>query len=229
MLVDQHNLGNLRLFFHRCCIKYALEKMVLKMNEKTQQYFFYTIGTSLFLIAFIFVLYVTPNLTSGDWSTFVLNMGVLLLGLALLVVWYRLIGNKVVDEFLNYIQSEVRGGNFDPRSQFELQVERLLREKRFDECIETCRKWMRYDRDHAAPHMMISQILVDHKHDRNQAIQELEITISRPFPAEDHVAIALRLAELYRLTGKVETIEPMFQRIRSLHSRSPEIKKLDNQ
>ncbi|MBI4026625.1 MAG: hypothetical protein HY360_16695 [Verrucomicrobia bacterium] len=56
--------------------------------------------------------------------------------------------------------------------------------------------------------------------------RKLELSVSRPFPSEEHVRLALRLAELYRCAGREREIETLFRRIRSLHSASPHISRL---
>lgn len=148
------------------------------------------------------------------------------LALLLVIAWYFLIGHQIVEWFLNCIERDSLGTNFNPVSQFEVAVRRLVKKRKFDEAIVKCREWMRHDRDSAEPHLQISRILADHQDEPQRAINELEISVSRPFPASERVAIALRLAELYDCTGRPEAIEPMFHRVRSLHSNSPEIEKL---
>ena len=144
----------------------------------------------------------------------------------LVPIWYFLIGHH----FLAWLIDRVfRAGGMDVDFRPELQAKalRLMKEQKFDQAITACREWMRRDRDSSKPHIMISQILAENQNDLKSAIRELELSVARPFPAAEHVTLALRLAELYCRAGREQEIDPVFRRIRGLHSRSPEIQRLD--
>lgn len=156
-------------------------------------------------------------------ATVAFNM---LLCLGLVIVWYIFIGHHILGAFINRAARVLSGDNVVPRNVYERKVDSLVGKEKFDEAIKKCREWLKHDRDSSEPIMRICDILIEHQDKVPQAIQELELAVSRPCAAQMHVTYALRLAELYRKTGREKNVEVIYRRVRSFHSKSPEIERL---
>lgn len=148
------------------------------------------------------------------------------IGLVIIIGWYFAIGHHMVGGFINSVAGMSRGGNVAPKGLYEKKVDALIAAKRHDEAIRLAREWGKHDRESAEPILKISGVLFECQQKLPQAIQELEIAVSRATPAETRVAFAVRLAELYRKAGRDREVENLFHRVRSLHPKSPEIERL---
>jgi hypothetical protein len=146
--------------------------------------------------------------------------------LIITVVWYATIGHYFLERFLVKFYRFIDFSRATADEVFEPEIATLVQSKKIDEALEKCRGWIRHQPNSAAPILRKTQIMIDYQHETNRVIQELEMAVSRAFPAEDHVSLAIYLAELYRRSGRDTEVEPLYRRIRLLHSRSPEVSKL---
>lgn len=137
------------------------------------------------------------------------------------ILWYVFSGHRLVGWFIDKVFRGASGTEYNTGSIFRREVDRLKRKSQYEKAILKCREWLKHDRNTAEPILMMCGILSENLKDPKQAIAELEISISRPFPAEEHVALAKCLAQFYRKEGREPEVQQIFGRIRSLHSKSP--------
>lgn len=156
----------------------------------------------------------------------VLSFFGLLVGFLLIIVWYAWIGHHYSGLAVDRVAKVMRGRAVDPATIFEPQALKFIQQGHPDQALESCHAWIRHDARSAAPRLMAARVLATHLHQTDRAIRTLEVALLRPMAADEHVGIALYLAELYRRTNRAVEIAPVYQRLRSLYPRSPAILRL---